>query len=71
MTKTFTAVIEWDSESQVYVGMIPGIPGAHTQGKTLDDLRINLIEVLELCLEEMEDDTIPCFIGTQQIEVSI
>ena len=51
----FTAYIEWDSENNLYVGIVPGIPGAHTQGATLDELQGNLKEVLELCLEEYKD----------------
>ena len=50
--KTFTAYVEWDPETKLYVGIIPGIPGAHTQGETLDELHNNLKEVLELCLAE-------------------
>ena len=50
--RTFTAYVEWDPESSLYVGIVPGIPGAHTQAATLDELRANLKEVLELCLEE-------------------
>ena len=51
MTRTFTAYIEFDEETQLYVGVVPGITGAHTQGATLDELRDNLKEVLELCME--------------------
>jgi len=51
--RTFSAYVEWDPESKLYVGIIPGIPGAHTQAASLDELRINLKEVLELCLEEL------------------
>jgi len=50
--KTFTAYVEWDAETKLYVGVFPGIPGAHTQGASLDELHRNLKEVLELCLEE-------------------
>mgnify|MGYP000002784081 CR=1 FL=1 len=50
--KTFTAYVEWDPETKLYVGIISGITGAHTQGETLDKLRENLAEVVELCLEE-------------------
>ncbi len=50
--KTFTAYLEWDPEAKLYVGFVPGIPGAHTQGRSLDELQQNLKEVLELCLEE-------------------
>ena len=48
-----TAYVEQDPETDLYVGIVPGIPGAHTQGATLDELRRNLKEVVELCLKEM------------------
>lgn len=51
----FTAYVEWDAETKMYVGIVPGIPGAHTQGATLDELQVNLKEVLQLCLEEYGD----------------
>ena len=73
--KTFTAYIEWDPETKLYVGIIPGIPGAHTQGASLDELHENLKEVLELCLEEAreagETTEFPQFFGLQQIEVTV
>jgi predicted RNase H-like HicB family nuclease len=50
--KTFTAYVEFDSETKLYVGIVPGIPGAHTQAENLDELQENLKEVLKLCLEE-------------------
>ena len=36
--KTYTAVIEKCSETGLYVGYIPGFPGAHSQAITLDEL---------------------------------
>jgi predicted RNase H-like HicB family nuclease len=71
--KTFTAYIEFDRETQLYVGIVAGIPGAHTQGATLDELQKNLKEVLELCLEEFRGqvDDLPRFVGLQQLEVAI
>ncbi len=68
--KTFTAYVEQDKETGLYVGIVPGIPGAHTQAETLDKLRENLKEVLELCLEEYDEQQLPKFIGLQQIEVT-
>lgn len=68
--RTFTAHVEWDPDSQLYVGMVPGIPGAHTQAATLDELRQNLKEVLTLCLEE-EAAEAPHFVGIQQIEIEV
>jgi len=71
--KTFTAYVEWDPDTNLYVGIVPGIPGAHTQGATLDELQKNLKEVLELCLEQYDGPTedLPRFVGLQQIEVKI
>ena len=68
-----TAYIEKDPETELYVAIVPGIPGAHTQAETLDELQENLIEVVELCLEEMDSDTkerLPDFVGIQQVEVN-
>ncbi|HLJ82062.1 MAG TPA: type II toxin-antitoxin system HicB family antitoxin [Ktedonobacterales bacterium] len=72
MTHTFTAYIEYDPETKLYVGIVPGITGAHTQGATLDELRNNLREVLELCLEQLGEtvDDLPRFVGVQQIEIA-
>ena len=71
--KTFSAYVEWDPESGLYVGIVPGIPGAHTQAATLDELQKNLKEVLELCLEQYKGplDELPRFVGLQQIEVAV
>jgi predicted RNase H-like HicB family nuclease len=67
---TLTAYIEFDEETQLYVGIVPGIPGAHTQAASLDELRSNLQEVLELCLQEGGlRERLPKFVGVQQIEV--
>lgn len=43
MKHQFTARIEKDTG--LYIGLIPNLPGAHTQGETLDELYINLREV--------------------------
>ena len=54
MRKTFTAVIERDTDTGLYVGFVPGLPGAHTQAETLDELNANLKEVVEMLLEDGE-----------------
>jgi predicted RNase H-like HicB family nuclease len=71
--KTFIACIEYDPETKLYVGLVPGVPGAHTQGASLDELRDNLREVLELSLQEYQGslDELPRFVGVQQIEVAV
>ena len=75
MSQTFTAYIEFDPDTQLYVGTVLGLPGAHSQGTTLDELQQNLQEVIELILEEQqargEKVEVEPFIGIQQITVSV
>ena len=51
--RSFTAVIEWDPVTRLYVGLVPEVHGAHTAAASLDELNLKLREVIELCLEEM------------------
>jgi predicted RNase H-like HicB family nuclease len=51
MSATFTAIIERDSDTGLLVGYVPGFPGAHSQGATLDELNANLREVIEMLLD--------------------
>ena len=51
---TFTAYVEWDAEVQLFVASVPGTRAAHTQAATLDELRDNLREVIDLLAEEGE-----------------
>jgi predicted RNase H-like HicB family nuclease len=48
VSRTLTAYVEYDRESNLYVGIVPGVRGAHTQAASLDELQHNLKEVLEL-----------------------
>ena len=50
--KTYTAIIERCPDTHLYVGYVPGFPGVHTLGESLDDLNRNLREVLELMTAE-------------------
>jgi predicted RNase H-like HicB family nuclease len=50
--RSCTAIIERDTDTGLYVGYVPGFPGAHSQGETLDELRENLREVIEMLLED-------------------
>jgi len=67
--RKFTAVVEKCSATGLYVGYVPGFPGAHTQGATLDELATNLREVVELLLEGGEPELEAEFVGTQQVVV--
>jgi len=65
----FTAVVERCSETGLYVGHIPGLEGAHSQGSSLDELKQNLEEVVGMLLEDGEPTLEAEFVGTQMIQV--
>ena len=70
MSRKFSVIIEKDQDGY-FIGMVPELPGCHTQAKSLDTLQGRLKEAILLYLEA--ETGIPEkleFIGIQQIEVS-
>lgn len=65
--RTFTAIVERDPETGLFVGYVPGFPGAHSQGESLDELNRNLREVVGMLLEDGEPRLEAEFIGTQTV----
>ncbi|HEX8319485.1 type II toxin-antitoxin system HicB family antitoxin [Longimicrobium sp.] len=52
--RRYAAVIEKSPHTGLYVGHIPGFPGAHAQGETIAELTANLNEVVEMLIEDVE-----------------
>ena len=52
----FTAVIE-KSEDGWFVGQVEEMPAAISQGRTIDELKENLIDALKLLLEVNRENT--------------
>ena len=50
--QTCTAVVERCRDTGLYVGYVPGFPGAHSQGETLDELNANLREAVAMILDD-------------------
>ena len=50
----FKVLIEQD-EDGLYVASVPELPGCYTQGKTLEEVRERIKEVIELVLESDND----------------
>lgn len=69
----FTAHIGREQETGLYYGIVPTLPGAHTQAESLDELHQNLKEVIALCLEELDPDEydVSEFVGLQQISIAV
>lgn len=68
--KSYTAVIERDAETGLYVGYVPGFRGAHSQGATLEELQANLAEVVSMLLEDGEPHLEAEFVGTHTVRVA-
>jgi predicted RNase H-like HicB family nuclease len=66
----FTAIVEKDTDTGLYVGYVPGWPGAHSQGATMDELRQNLEEVIAMLLEDGVPKLEAEFVGTQTLKVA-
>jgi len=67
--QAYTAVVEKCPDTNLYVGYVPGFPGAHSQAESLDELQANLREVIEMLLEDGEPRLEAEFMGTQTIVV--
>lgn len=68
--KTFTAVIEKCPQTRLFIGFIPGMPGAHSQAESLDELNHNLQEVVTMLLEDGELEMEAEFVGTQLVAIA-
>ncbi len=68
--RTFSAVIERDPETGFFVGFVPGFPGAHSQGETLDELDANLREVVAMLLEDGEPVLQSEFVGVHTVAIA-
>jgi predicted RNase H-like HicB family nuclease len=67
--RKFSAVIERDPDTGLFVGFVPGFPGAHSQGATLDELNANLREVISMLLEDGDPVLESEFVGVQNVAI--
>lgn len=54
--REFYVVIERD-EDGMYIGEVPQLKACYSQGETIDELMQNIREVIEMCLEELEEES--------------
>lgn len=68
--RNFSAGIERDPDTGLFVGFVPGFPGAHSQGASLDELNANLREVITMLLEDGEPVLESEFVGVQNVAIA-
>ncbi|MGE4455809.1 MAG: type II toxin-antitoxin system HicB family antitoxin [Arcobacteraceae bacterium] len=64
----YSVVIEEDKLDGGYIAYVPNLKGCYTQANTLDELKINIIEAIEL--SEEENQTINPIFGIWELEVN-
>jgi predicted RNase H-like HicB family nuclease len=68
--KVYTAVIERDPQTGLFVGFVPGFRGAHSQAATLDEVAVNLKEVIAMLLEDGEPERGTELVGVRNVCVA-
>ncbi len=68
--KVYSAVIERCAQTGMFVGFVPGFPGAHSQGETLDEVNRNLRDVIAMLLEDGEPVLESEFVGVQNVAIA-
>ncbi|MBI5851055.1 MAG: type II toxin-antitoxin system HicB family antitoxin [Planctomycetes bacterium] len=68
--RTFNVIVERDPDTGLFVGSVPGWPGAHSQGASLEELEENLREVIAMLLEDGEPKLESEFVGLHTIRVA-
>ena len=66
----FPIVIEQD-EDNIFIASCPTFSGCHSYGKTIDEAMANIKEVIEMCLEEQEIESVNQFVGLRDIELEV
>lgn len=69
MVNNFTAVFE--KADDWYIGYVEELPGANTQGQTLDEARDNLKEAIELILQSNRELAERDLVGKEVIKEEI
>lgn len=71
MKRVLTVVIEKDVDGG-YIASVPQLPGCFSQGETMDELRENIREAIDLYLEDADlPEDLPEFVSVEQIEVHV
>lgn len=70
MKTEFYVVIEKD-EDGFFVGEVPQLRACYSQGKTIDELLVNIKEAIALALEDQGEAETAEFVGIQKIAVNV
>jgi predicted RNase H-like HicB family nuclease len=66
--RTFPVVVSKDLDGY-WVGRVPGLHGAHSQGRTKRELLANMKEAIALALEDEEPGSVEGSVGVERVSV--
>lgn len=67
--REYYVMIERDEDGYL-VGEVPSLRGCYSQGKTMDELMVNMRDVITLCLEDNQEGQFQMeFVGVQRVVV--
>ena len=64
----YSVVIEEDKLDGGYIAYVPSLKGCYTQADTLDELKVNIIEAIEISKDENEP--VNSLFGIWELEVN-
>jgi len=67
---SFPVIIETD-EDGFFIVSCPLFKGCHSYGKTIDEALKNIREAIKLCLEEVKEEDLKKYIGTETVEIPV
>ncbi len=67
-TRTFPVVVSQD-EDGFWVGRVPGLHGAHSQGRTKEELLENMKEAIAFALEDEEPGSVERSVAVEKVTV--
>lgn len=68
--RMFNVIVERDPDTGLFVGSVPGWPGAHSQGASFEELENSLREVIAMLLEDGDPKLESEFVGLQTIQLA-
>jgi predicted RNase H-like HicB family nuclease len=69
MEKLHLPIIIEQDEDGCYIVSCPSFKGCHSYGATVDEALANIREVIEMCMEEADIETLNKFVGFRELEI--
>ncbi len=66
----YSVIVKEDKLDGGYFAYVPELKGCFTQAETLDELKVNIKEAIEISIEDINENSIPKFLGVWEVEIN-